>query len=91
MNWEYQQFVKYFGNGKHYGFHMDNESPIVMDWNNHEHQPGTAVGVLKYGKGRILFSTLSILDNLADTEGTSAVPKKVFNNMLKWAANPQDE
>jgi beta-galactosidase len=89
MNWEYQNFVSYYlANGKQYGFQMSGEEPVVTDWDNHEHRLCTSVGILTYGKGKIIFSALDIVDYLALSTGASNIPKKVLLNYLAWGANP---
>ncbi len=88
MNWEYQNFVNYnLPNGKQYGFQMTGEQPVVTDWDNHEHRLCTSVGILNYGKGKIIFSTVDITDYLALATGASNVSKKILCNYLTWAAN----
>jgi beta-galactosidase len=89
MNWEYQNFVSYnLANGKQYGFQMTGEDPVVTDWDNHEHRLCTSVGILSYGKGKIIFSTLALVDYLSLATGASNVPKKVLLNYLVWGADP---
>jgi beta-galactosidase len=88
MNWEYQLFVNYWGPPKQYGFGLSGEVPVVSDWNNREPRLCTAVGILNYGKGKIVFSTVDIVSNLGLNTGAADVPKKVLCNYLIWSNNP---
>ena len=89
MNWEYQNFVNYnIGNGKQYGFQMTGEDPVVTDWNNREHRLCTPVGILTYGKGKIVFSSLPLTTYLSFSTGASNVSKKVLLNYMAWGADP---
>jgi hypothetical protein len=60
----------------------------LTDWNfdpNHK-QPGTAVGVIHCGKGKIVLSTLPILHFLESERGAANVVKKLLCNMIQLAA-----
>jgi hypothetical protein len=46
---------------------------------------GTAVGVIPYGKGRIIVSTLDIVENLPSTETPAHVARKLLCNYLEFA------
>jgi beta-galactosidase len=48
-------------------------------------QIGTAVGVIPYGKGRIVFSTVDIADNLAADSGPADVARELFCNSTRFA------
>jgi hypothetical protein len=89
MNWEYQNFINYnLPSGNQYGFQMTGEEPVVTDWDNHEHRLCTSVGILTYGKGKIIFSTIDMVDYLPLSTGASNVSKKVLLNYMTWGADP---
>ena len=69
MNWEYQKLVVYDG-PKHFGLEMDGEEALV--------------GIVPYGKGRIVFSSLDIAPNLASDDKSAVTPKRIFANILHW-------
>ena len=57
----------------------------VTDWNVdfYHKQPGTAVGVIPCGKGKLILSTLYILPFLDSEIGSANVVKKLFCNMIQ--------
>jgi hypothetical protein len=87
MNWEYQVFVRYDDHTS-YGFQLTGEEPVVSDWNSGDARICTAVGIIPYGKGKILFSTIPITPSLSKNIAISNVPKKVLCNYLAWGADP---
>ena len=89
MNWEYQTFVRYKDHTS-FGFQLTGENPVVTDWNSGDSRVCTAVGIIPYGKGKILFSTIPITPSLSLTINIADVPKKVLCNYIAWAANPSD-
>ena len=88
MHWEYQTFVSY--NHTCFGFQLTGENPVVSDWNSGDSRVCTSVGVIPYGKGKILFSTIPITPSLSQTVNITNVPKKVLCNYIAWGANPSD-
>lgn len=92
MNWEYQRLVVYDG-PKHFGlYEMQGEEPVVSLVGSPFHQITTSVGVLPYGKGKIVFSSLDLLPNLSLDSKPANVPKKILCNYLKWATDvPMNE
>ena len=44
----------------------------------------TSVGIVPYGKGRIVFSSLDIAPNLASDDKSAVTPKRIFANILNW-------
>jgi hypothetical protein len=83
MNWVYQIFAQY-KNPNRSGLIMDGEEAVVGCVTGHEHRVATAVGIIPYGKGKIVFSTLSIVPHLDSTEGAASVAKALFCNYLAW-------
>ena len=87
MNWEYQRLVVYDG-PKHFGLYdMNGEDPVVSLVGSPFHQITTSVGILSYGKGKIVFSSLDLLPNLSLDSKQANVPKKILCNYLKWATD----
>ncbi|MBR4596824.1 MAG: hypothetical protein IKO42_00285, partial [Opitutales bacterium] len=84
MNWEYQNLVVYDG-PKHFGLVMEGEEPLVGLVGVPLRGIATSVGIVDYGKGKIVFSSLDIAPNLALGTKASATAKKIFANILKWA------
>ncbi|MBO5780988.1 MAG: hypothetical protein J6R08_00795 [Opitutales bacterium] len=77
MNWEYQCLATY-GRGKHWGlYEMEGEEPIVSLVGYPLDGIATSMGAVKYGKGKIVFSSLDIPKNLI-MEGGSRVRRKKF-------------
>ena len=86
MNWEYQVFAAYDNPGR-YGLLLEGEEAVVGCVTGHEHRVATAVGVVPVGEGKIVFSTLNIVPNLASDEAAAGVAKAVFCNYLAWAGH----
>lgn len=85
MNWEYQRLVVYDG-PSHFGLYdMQGEEAVVSLVGGASHLVSTSVGIIPYGKGKIVFSSLDLAANLASEEKAAAVPKKIYCNYLKWA------
>lgn len=71
LNWPYQVVVK---NGdRRFGFRMQGEELVVGSYRSTPFELGTAVGVIPCGKGKIIFSSLDIADNLSDPSGPAEV------------------
>jgi len=88
MNWEYQTLVMYDG-PNHFGLYdMNGEEPVVSLVGGSSHLVATSVGVVPYGRGKIAFSDLDLAPNLSADSKASAVPKKIFCNLLKWGSQP---
>ena len=71
--------------------YLQSEEFVAGAWHAHlEAAPqrlGTAVGVIRHGKCRIVFSTLGIAENLGSAEAPAHVAKKLFCNFLSPAAS----
>ena len=82
MNWEYQSITTY-GKNKHWGLYdIEGEEPIVSLVGYPLDGIATSVGIVRYGKGKILFSSLEIVENLVKTNPQSNIAKKIFTNIL---------
>ncbi|HTJ79864.1 MAG TPA: discoidin domain-containing protein [Rariglobus sp.] len=85
MGWEYQSLVTYDGH-THFGlYNMSGEEPVVSLVGGASHLVSTSVGIIPYGAGKIVFSSLDLVNNLAVDAKAANVPKKILCNYLKWA------
>lgn len=83
LNWPYQSVVK---NGdRRFGFRMQGEDLVVGSYRSTPFELGTAVGVIPCGKGKIIFSSLDIVDNLDDPSGPAEVARKILCNYIKYS------
>ena len=85
MNWPYQAVVK--DGDRRFGFHLHGEELVAGSYRSTPFHLGTAVGVIPYGKGKIVFSTLDIIDNLDNPSGPSEVARKLLCNYVKYTFN----
>ena len=83
LNWPYEAVVH--NGSERLGFEMDGEELVVGSYHCFPQKLGTSVGIIKCGKGKIIFSTLDIYNNLQSTESTSAVAKKLLCNYIDFA------
>ena len=66
---------------------IEGEELVVAAYRTWPFKLGTAVGVIPWGKGRILFSTLNIADRLDANDHEAAVAKRLLGNYLRFAAH----
>jgi hypothetical protein len=88
MNWEYQRLAVYDGIN-HFGLYnvsSDDEEAVVSLVGGQSHLVATSVGIIPYGRGKIVYSSLDLAPNLILGLKASNVPKKIFCNILNWAA-----
>jgi hypothetical protein len=86
MSWEYQSLVVYDG-PTHFGlYNMTGEEPVVSLVGGSSHLVSTSVGIIPWGAGRIVFSSLDLVNNLTLDTRASNVLKKILCNYLMWAA-----
>ena len=83
MNWQYQLFTRYFG-PRHRSFVMTGEQAVIASVSDHQYKVGTAVGIIPYGKGEVLFSTLDIPVHLRSDSPVAHTAKLLFSNFLNW-------
>jgi hypothetical protein len=90
MDWPYQALVR--NGNERSGLLLEGEELVAGAWHAHlENAPqrlGTAVGVIPYGKGRIVFSTLALTENLNSPEAPARVAQRLFLNFLE-AGSPR--
>lgn len=84
MNWAYEAVVK--NGSERSGLKMEGEELVAGVYHSYPLQLGTAVGVIPCGKGKIVFSTLEIYNNLNNTESTAEVARKLLCNYIQFAA-----
>lgn len=85
LNWPYQSVVR---NGdQRFGFRMRGEELVVGSYRSTPFELGTAVGIVSCGKGKIIFSSLDIVDNLDDSSGPAEVARKILCNYIKYSLN----
>lgn len=90
MDWPYQSVVKDGANRQ--GMRVEGEELVVGCWHSYPMELGTAVGIIPYGKGRIVFSTLNICGNLNSYDNATHVARKLFCNFLEFGAQrPQNQ
>lgn len=87
MSWEYQRLVVYDGIN-HFGLYdvESEEEAVVSLVGGASHVVSTSVGVVPYGKGNIVYSSLDLSPNLTLDLKSANVPKKIYCNILQWAA-----
>ncbi len=83
MNWPYQAVVRN-GNDR-VGLLLQDEELVAGAYHSYPMQLGTAVGVIPFGQGRIVVSTLDIVDNLAVETGPAEVARKLLCNYIEYA------
>lgn len=85
MGWPYQELVR---DGDHRtGFLIDGGEMVAGSYRSWPFYLGSAVGILPCGKGRIIYSTLNIVNALDNPSGASEVARKVFCNFVEAAAS----
>jgi len=84
MNWEYQEIIPYWI--PRYGLMLEDEEVIAGTVNYNEPRLGTAVGIVKYGKGKIVFSTLD-MRALNSNGGGADVVRKIMCNYIEFVGN----
>ena len=85
LNWPYQAVVR---NGdQRFGFRIRGEELVVGSYRSTPFELGTAVGIIPCGKGKIIFSSLDIVDNLDNPSGPAEMARKILCNYIKYALN----
>jgi len=83
LNWPYQAVVR---NGdRRFGFRIEGEEMIAGSYRSSPFELGSAVGIIHHGKGKIIFSSLDIADNLDNPSGPAHVARKLLCNFVKYA------
>ena len=80
LDWPYQAVVR---NGdQRIGLKLEGEELVAGCWHSYPMHLGTALGVVAYGRGSVIVSTLDIVDNLASPEGPAQVARKLLGNFI---------
>lgn len=82
LNWPYQALVH--TGTERMGFLMEGEELLVGAYHSYPMALGTAMGVVRVGKGTILFSTLDIYGNIVNESTAGLVAKKIVCNMIDF-------
>lgn len=85
MGWPYQELVR---DGDHRtGFLIDGGEMVAGSYRSWPFHLGSAVGILPFGKGKIIYSTLNIVNALDNPSGASEVTRKVFCNFVEASSS----
>jgi hypothetical protein len=83
MSWPYQAIVR---NGRsRTGLRLEGEELVAGAWHSYPMDLGTAVGVIPYGKGKIIVSTLDIASQLNSADTSAEVARKLLCNFIDYA------
>lgn len=63
---------------KRLGFYLEGDEMIVGSYRTPPLCLGSTLGIIPYGKGRIIYSTLDVVDNLLSQEPAAEVARKLF-------------
>ncbi|MGQ0553550.1 MAG: PA14 domain-containing protein [Planctomycetota bacterium] len=80
----WQELVHY--GTERFGLRLGGEEAVIGCWSDHQYEPATALGIVEAGEGRLLFSTLDLLNSLNGPPGPADLTRKLFVNCLSWAA-----
>ena len=80
MSWPYEAVVK--NGNERIGLQLEGDELVVGNYHCFPQKLGTAVGVIPCGKGKIIFSTLEIFNNLQSKESTAGVARKLLCNYI---------
>ena len=84
LDWPYEKVVQ--AGRSRYFMKMEGEEFVAGGY--HTFRPrgfGTAVGVIPFGKGKIIVSSLDIVSNLASKDGPADVARKLLVNYIEYA------
>ncbi|GAB6012915.1 PA14 domain-containing protein [Viscerimonas tarda] len=83
LNWPYQALVR--DGDRRTGFRIEGEEMVVGSYRSTPFELGTAVGVIPCGKGKVIFSTLDIANNLDNSSNPAEVARKLLCNYISYA------
>lgn len=81
MGWPYQALVR--DGDRRIGFEMDDENMYVGSYRSWPFHLGSAFGEYTLGKGKIIYNTLDIEDNLLRKDSDASVARRLFYNILR--------
>ncbi len=84
---------RFFQELVHYGaerasLRLVGEECVVGGWSDHQYEPGTSLGIVRVGQGRVLLCALDILRSLNGEPGPADVTRTLFCNIVRWAGSP---
>ncbi|HEY1662382.1 MAG TPA: PA14 domain-containing protein [Verrucomicrobiae bacterium] len=83
MSWPYQAVVR---NGRsRTGLRLEGEELVVGAWHSYPMDLGTAVGIIPYGQGKIIVSTLDLTSELESKDTSVDVARKLLCNFIDYA------
>jgi beta-galactosidase len=85
MSWPYQAVVR--NGADRLGLKLQGEELVAGCYHSYPMQLGTAVGVIRCGRGSIIVSTLDICNNLDISDSSANVAKKLLCNFIQYAMN----
>ena len=83
LNWPYQSVV----GGKRTALDVKGGELIAGAYHTWPLQLGSAVSILPAGKGRVILSSLDIIDQLDNPDSTAEVARKLFCNIMHFAGD----
>ncbi len=89
MNWPYQRVVR--AGATWTGLRLEGEQFVTGAYESWPMALGTAIGVIRCGKGKVVVSTLDVCGALDDTDSTAEVARKMLCNYIRFASATGDE
>jgi hypothetical protein len=83
LDWPYQAVVR--NGNERTGLLLEGEELVAGVWHSFPMQLGTAVGVVQAGRGRVVVSTLDIVENVPAEGGAAGVARKLLCNFIEYA------
>jgi hypothetical protein len=83
LDWPYQAVVR--NGNERIGLLLEGEELVAGAWHSFPMQLGTAVGVVPAGRGRVVVSTLDIVENVPAGGGPAGVARKLLCNFIEYA------
>lgn len=84
MDWPYQSVVR---NGdERLGLRLEGEELAAGCYHSFPMELGSVAGVIRLGRGHVVFSTLDVVPNLNAPDGPAHVARRIFANALTHAA-----
>jgi hypothetical protein len=87
LDWPYQAVVR--DGAKRLALRLDGEELVAGGWHSYPYDLGTTVGVVPYGKGRVVLSALDIVGNLAWPNPMLNAAQRLAAGNLSPASDPQ--
>ncbi|MEI8196592.1 MAG: sugar-binding domain-containing protein, partial [Phycisphaerae bacterium] len=83
LNWEYQQIgMSWQPNSHRCGMLLTGDDAAVGCYTSNDPRMGTVLGSIPHGKGRIILTTIPLLQKLNNGEPEAAIAKRLFVNCL---------